>query len=145
MLTFLVGVARHALRIVTFRHPGTGIPAKHGGALYVLMVIWAITQFGDDMVAAAKGGFDALSCLAYIVAFLGVTSVFLRPQALAVLLMAMSFSHVVVIGLGLSGVTSEVAFTAIDIWCCAGGLVTLNRITMRTLRAEKNNRPSEKN
>jgi hypothetical protein len=146
MLTFIGAVIQHMFRVVTFRHPGTGLPSNRGGALYVLMVLWALSRIGFDLTApAADGGFDALNSVAYVLAFLGVAAVFLRPPACALLMLVNTFSNSVAAGIRLYGITEPNVMLALNIWTGIALFVTLNRAISSALRAGKKNRTSEKN
>lgn len=146
MLTFIGAVAQHMFRVVTFRHPGTGLPSTRGGALYVLMVMWALSRIGIDLTTPeAEGGFDALNSIAYVLAYIGLTAVFLRPPAIALLMLVNTFSNLLEAGIRLCGITEPGVTIALYIWTGIALLITLNRIVSSAIRANQKNRTPEKN
>jgi predicted metal-binding membrane protein len=146
MLTFIGAVVQHMVRIATFRHPGTGLPATRGGALYVLMVMWAVSRMSFAATTpVADGGFDALNAVAYVMAYLGIAVVLMRPPAVAVLMLVDTLTNVAAVGLRFSGVTEDAVYLAVDIWGCAALLVTMSRYVSSAILADKKNRTTGKN
>ena len=145
MFSFIGAVVQHMIRIATLRHPGTGLPAIRGGALYVLMVLWAVSRmsFEATLPVDDSGGFNALNSVAYVIAYLGVAAVFLRPTAVAVLMLADTFTNLISIGLRFSGVTSDIVYVAVDIWGCIALIVTMGRYVSSAIQAERKNTPKK--
>jgi hypothetical protein len=145
MFSFIGAVVQHMIRIVTLRHPGTGLPATRGGALYVLMFLWAVSRmsFEATLPVEDSGGFNALNSVAYVIAYLGVAVVFLRPTAVALLTLVDTFTNLIAIGLRFSGVTSDVVYVAVDIWGCIALIVTMSRYVSSAIQADRKNTPKK--
>jgi hypothetical protein len=146
MLSFISAVVQHLVRIATFRHPGTGLPATRGGALYLLMFVWAVSRMSFAATTPeAEGGFDSLNAIAYVVAYLGIAAVFLRPTAVSVLMLVDTFTNVLDVGLRLYGVTNEVVYLAVQIWGCLALMATLSRYVSGAIVADKKNQTEKNN
>lgn len=79
---------------MTFRHDGRGLPAKRGGALYFLLVVFVASQFGGDMLDPS-GVTDWPNTVALHLAEAGLLLAFIKPYPLSAILLVSLGSNLV--------------------------------------------------
>lgn len=122
---------------MTFSHNGTGLPRERGGVLYILMGLWTLARVLHDF--ASPDPFVPLDTVAYIVAWLGVALIVIRPPIASLWLLVGIVAQLTECVLRQFGVTCEYAYFALVGWQCAAFFVTFSRMMAQTDSKKKQN------
>lgn len=130
MLTIANAVLEHSIRIMFFRHDGTGLPVKRSGMLYLLMAVAVLSRVLRDTLNPA--GFDAMATALGSGVYLAALILLFRPSSMAALVMANMFGYVLTGALYFFGIENGWLNAAIMIWELVALTVVLRRVVRRT-------------
>lgn len=114
MVALIGAVVEHMLRIMFFCHNGKGLPSKKNGLLYTLLVVLMGTRLLRDAVNPDSA--DAL--VTSIASMLSVVLMFaiLSPRPMAVVVLANTFSALLMSAVYIAGVEFAYLSDVILVW-----------------------------
>lgn len=132
MLTIANAIASHSLRIMTFRHDGSGLPVTRGGGLYLIMAAVLASRFIKDF--AAPGAFDALWHLVSDAAYIGLLYMLVRPTPMAVVMLTNFAGNLIMAAVYFTTESAEpnvYIVSAVVAWELTALLAVINKVVRR--------------
>ena len=147
MLTIAHAIAQHSLRIMTFRHDGSGLPASRGGGLYLVLAAVLFSRLVKDLTGPEP--FDMLWHILSDATYLGLLFTLVRPTPMAAVMLSNFAGNMLISALYLTTANIEphgyIAY-AVVAWELSALVVVVNNIVRRAQEAHqsKQNRKETK-